>query len=74
VLTLRLPKAGLEEEKAVIPSKLAGELKFYLRNHTEEQKVIVLSWFVVFDLKPIVAYAQTNKHNDQTKMEPCIFS
>jgi integrase len=49
VLTLRYPKSGLKEEKAVIPQKLAVELKFYLRNHAEEQKVISLSEKAVFN-------------------------
>jgi integrase len=49
VLTLRYPKSGLREERAVIPSKLAVELKFYMRNHTEEQKVIPLSEKAVFN-------------------------
>ena len=41
--------SGLSEEKAVIPSKLAAELKYYMRNHTEEQKVIPLSEKAVFN-------------------------
>ena len=49
VLTLRYPKSGLSEEKAVIPSKLAAELKYYMRNHAEEQKVIPLSEKAVFN-------------------------
>ena len=49
MLTLRYPKSGLKEEKAVIPSKLAVDLKFYMRNHTEEQKVIPLSEKTVFN-------------------------
>jgi len=49
VLTLRYPKSGLKEEKAVIPSKIAVELKFYLRNHAEEQKVIPLAEKAVFN-------------------------
>jgi integrase len=49
VLTLRYPKSGLKEEKAVIPSKLAVELKFYMRNHAEGQKAISLSEKAVFN-------------------------
>ena len=41
--------SGLREEKAVIPSKLAAELKYYMRNHAEEQKVIPLSEKAVFN-------------------------
>jgi integrase len=43
-------KSGLKEEKAVIPSKLAVELKYYMRNHAEEQKVIPLSEKAVFNV------------------------
>jgi integrase len=49
VITLRYPKSGLKAEKAVIPQKLASELKFYIRNHSEEQKVIPLSEKAVFN-------------------------
>jgi integrase len=49
VLTLRYPKSGLKEEKAVIPQKLAAELKYYMRNHAEEQRVIPLAEKAVFN-------------------------
>jgi integrase len=42
VLTLRYPKSGLKEEKAVIPSKLAVELKYYMRNHADERSFSLL--------------------------------
>jgi len=49
VLTLRYPKSGLKEERALIPSKVAVELKYYMRNHAEEQKVIPLAGKAVFN-------------------------
>ena len=49
VLTLRYPKSGLKEEKAVIPTRIVAELRFYMRNHTEEQKVIPLAEKAVFN-------------------------
>jgi integrase len=49
VLTLRFPKSGLKEETAVIPTRIAAELKFYMRNHTEEQKLIPLAEKAVFN-------------------------
>src|SRR4030042_2235216 len=41
--------SGMKEEKAVIPQKLAVDLKYYLSNHTEEKKVISLSEKAVFN-------------------------
>jgi integrase len=49
VLTLRYPKSGLKEETAVIPARIAAELRFYMRNHTEAQRVIPLAEKAVFN-------------------------